>query len=407
MDNQATARKTRVLCTSQALAAEFKRCCEEFSHLHIAVAWCSDPQQAPVFKFLKTFGNKLTATIGVALAHTHPDAIEWFRDAGADVRIVRDEILFFHPKAYLFSDVTRYAAFVGSSNLTHGGFHGNVEVNTLIQGTFEAEKGQDIRRLQQTLLQWHSPDYSFAPTDEWLARYREDYLAAARRAVDAMILTTPNREEGAASAGWLGTADWNMFYRRVLEGLRQNGRKASEYHNVLDIAAKELPIPWSTTNFDDAEKRKIMGGMAEYGWLGHVAAAGRLRGLMANGSEQEKQIIVDAVNGIAELQHPLDWDTLEDQLNRLTGLDLTMKVWGRFLCLVRPDLYCTVASESVRANLSETLQVGQSAFVDPRGYIQLLRLVHSSPWFQSGKPSDPAEAAVWQRRVAFMDAIFY
>jgi hypothetical protein len=65
-----------------------------------------------------------------------------------------------------------------------------------------------------------------------------------------------------------------------------------------------------------------------------------------------------------------------------------------------------VASESVRAHLAETVQVTHSAFVDPTGYIQLLKLIHSSPWFLSAKTKDPAEAAVWQRRVAFMDPIF-
>lgn len=94
-------------------------------------------------------------------------------------------------------------------------------------------------------------------------------------------------------------------------------------------------------------------------------------------------------------------------MNRLASLQFTMKVGSRFLCLVRPDVYCTVASGSVRANLSETLGVAQSAFIDPAGYIQLLKLVHSSPWFLSKEPKDPSEAAVWRRRVAFVDSIFY
>jgi hypothetical protein len=180
-----------------------------------------------------------------------------------------------------------------------------------------------------------------------------------------------------------------------------------EYHDVLDAAAKELPVPWSIAYFDDSDKRKIMGGMSAYALLGHVGAAGRLHGLMANGTEQQKQTVVSAINHIAVLHHPLPWEALEDELMRLAGVELTMKVWGRFLCLVRPDLYCTVSSESVRANLSETLQVAQSAFIDPRGYIRLLKLIHLSPWFLSTKPKEPAEAAVWRRRAALMDPIFY
>ncbi len=84
-----------------------------------------------------------------------------------------------------------------------------------------------------------------------------------------------------------------------------------------------------------------------------------------------------------------------------------MKVWGRLLCIVRPDVYCTVASPSVRTNLSKTLTVAQKDFERPEGYILLLKLIHASPWFNSIEPKDTIEADVWARRVAFMDAIFY
>jgi len=345
--------------------------------------------------------------MGVALCHTHPDAIEWFRSKGASVRVFRDE-LFFHPKVYLFTDGGRYAAFVGSSNLTHGGFHGNVEVNTLIEGAIAGgNKGRDIQKLQTALDRWHSSDYSFEPTNEWLEAYRSRYQTAIAEAERAGIAIPPIREEAATSAGWLALADWPTYYLRVLEGLRQGGRTVREYHDVLDAAALKLPIPWSITYFDDLEKRRVMGGMSNYGWLGHVGAAGMFRKLLANGTPVEKQVIVDAVNRIAAWSHPIDWTALEAELERLMDLKFTMKVWGRFLCLIRPDLYCTVASDSVRANLSKTLQVGQSAFNKPAGYIQLLKLIHSTHWFQASEPSEPAEAAVWRRRVAFMDPIFY
>lgn len=407
MTKPAMKRKTRVLVTSQSLVSEFGRCCEEYSALHIAVAWCGDPKQASVFKLLKRFGENLTATIGIAFCHTHPDAIAWLRRNNANVSVFRGDEPLFHPKVFLFTDGNRYAAFVGSSNLTRGGFHGNAEVNTLIEGTFADGKGEDIRELQRTLEQWHSPLYSFEPTDDWLADYRDQYRAAVANARQSNVRTPPLREETAMLAGWLVTADWPAYYRRVIEGLRQSGRSAHEYHEVLDAAANELPIPWDVAYFEDAEKRKIMGGMHPYGWLGHVAAAGMLRKLLANGTAHDWQTIVDAVNRIATWNHPIPWNELEAELNRLNGLKFTMKVWGRFLCLVRPELYCTVASNSVRANLSKTLQVGQTAFIDQSGYIQLLKLVHSSPWFLSAMPSDPIEAAIWRRRLAFMDAIFY
>jgi hypothetical protein len=84
-----------------------------------------------------------------------------------------------------------------------------------------------------------------------------------------------------------------------------------------------------------------------------------------------------------------------------------MKVWGRLLCLLRPDLYCTIASPSVRSNLSKLIGVSQNHLVSQRGYIELLKLIHGAPWFSSPKPKAVKEQRVWERKAAMMDAIFY
>jgi hypothetical protein len=56
MDTKTPTRKTQVLVNSKTLNAEFKRYCQEYQSLRIAVAWCSDPRQMSVFKLLKSFG---------------------------------------------------------------------------------------------------------------------------------------------------------------------------------------------------------------------------------------------------------------------------------------------------------------------------------------------------------------
>ena len=78
-----------------------------------------------------------------------------------------------------------------------------------------------------------------------------------------------------------------------------------------------------------------------------------------------------------------------------------MKVWSRLLCLVRPDFYCSVASPSVRKQLSEVQGKPQSDFQNRQRYIKLLQLVHASPWFQTSRPKAPDAAQLWKRRAAF------
>lgn len=150
-----------------------------------------------------------------------------------------------------------------------------------------------------------------------------------------------------------------------------------------------------------------MGGIEPHGWFGHIGASGRLKGLLKSGTKKQHQTIADALNAITELELPIDWQKLDALLSRLVKLGFTMKVWSRFLCLLRPDLYCTISSLSVRRNLSEVLAIPQNRFQSTQGYIALLKLLHASPWFQAQKPGNPDERTVWQYRSAMLDAIFY
>ena len=400
-------RKSYVLDTGDLFAAAFARCCRDYRTLSIAVAWCGNPEKILPYDLLKKFRGAVKAIVGIAFNHTHPDAIEWFGDIGADIRIFRDDTNLFHPKVYLFRDRQHYALFIGSSNLTYGGFYENHEINCLIEGT-AAETPKDIASLERTFAKWRTREFSFQPTPHWLGRYRRRYNISAQKQRKQGIPTPSQTEEETPTAGWLGHADWDIYYRKVLEGLQWRERGAQEYHDVLDAAGRELPVPWKTGYFGDIEKRRIMGGIGRrYGALGHTAASGQFRHLLAEGSPGQRKKMVAALNAIASLDPPIPWPQLQKHLDRLMSLGQTMKVWSRLLCIVRPDLYCTVAAPSVRRNLSETLAVPQNGFDRPQGYIRLIGLIHASPWFNSNRPKNNRQAAVWERRAAFLDAIFY
>jgi hypothetical protein len=229
-------------------------------------------------------------------------------------------------------------------------------------------------------------------------------LAAGRK---CRINTAPLHEETIGRASWLQVADWNLYYEKIKDGLDRYGRDFAGFHAVLDAAAQHLALPWKDLYFKDVETRRIIGGTGKYGWLGHVFASGKFGHLIANGTKQEWVSIVNAMNEIGKLATPLKWNELELQLRKLVKLGPSMKVWGRELCLVRPDLYCSVSSESVRAELAKTLHVSRSFFETPKGYVELIKHLHGSPWFNSSRPEDPKQAAAWARRVALMDSIFW
>lgn len=401
-------RSTFVLNSKSSFSREFSRCCRDYKTLSIAVAWCGSPKKTLPYSLLENFKGTISATVGISFNHTHPNAITWFSEIGADTRVFRDELgNLFHPKVYFFGDCKRYAIFVGSSNFTYGGFYSNLEINCLIEGTSSVAKVDDITSLENTLAKWRTNEWSFVPSKKWINKYRIRYREAINKQRKQKEVTPPLYEQNFSTASWLQHADWDTYYQRVLEGLKNHEGSSQGYKDILEAANIKLQLPWEPSYFNDIEKRRIMGGMNPYGWLGHVAASGQVRRLFVNGSQRQKLSIVNAVNAVAQLELPLSLEALKDNLNKLVQIGPTMKVWGRLLCLVRPDLYCTVSSDEVRKNLSGALGIPKNRIYSVDGYVHLIKLIHSTPWFTAQAPSDTEQASVWKRRAAYLDAIFY
>jgi len=203
--------------------------------------------------------------------------------------------------------------------------------------------------------------------------------------------------------------DWNTYCHEVLNELHNDKQKTYGYFDVLNAAKQKIPIPWTIKHFRDIENRRLIGGiMPKYGWLGHVSASGKFRQLLANNNKARQQaIIVNEINAIAQMNLPISWVDMKLHLNKLRDLGPTMRVWGRLLCITRPDLYCTIASPSVRINIYHLLGISESKLIEPDGYIEMTKKIHSTRWFNSPEPKDKNELAIWERRAAFLDAIIY
>jgi len=388
-----------------SFASEFERCCNQYSSLKMACAWCGDPSHVLPYSYLTSSENKLNVEIimGVSFNQSHPDAIQFFLTNEINIRIFKFEINLFHPKCYLFKDNNKFALFVGSSNFTYSGFYNNTEINSLTEGD---NTGQ-IEQVEKLFQQWQSDSCSFSPNKKWVEKYSKTYQQQRNIERKNKLITPEDIEESISSSNWLTQANWKLFYQKVITGLSEKERDEFGYSAVLDAAKNNLPLPLDSTIFDEIENRRIIGGMGKYGWLGHVAASGKFRQFMVNGSGANKRIAVSAINNICSLVVPLDLDLLAENLNVLIRIGPTIKVWSRIITILRPDHFCTVASPSVRENLSKTLQMPKSHFETVEGYIDLLKLIHSCPWYNSSKPSVKKETKIWERRAAFMDAIFY
>jgi len=397
--------KYKILSGSKQFVDEFKRCCNNYSNLRIAVAWCGNPEHVLPYTLLKNFSGKIKITLGISFNHTHPNSIELFKNIGADVHIYTQDIELFHPKVYMFSNKKKIALFVGSSNLTYSGFYKNIEVNSLLEGKPNRQAQVEITNLKKLLAFWHSTACSIKPTNSWLSEYKKNFEKDRKIELKGKIRTPPRSENEVSAASWIKNADWQIFYKKIRENANNND--ILRYHKVLDAAVELVPTPWKTNYFRNKEKRKVIGGFGDYGTLGCLFASHNFAKFLKQGNNQKKKQIVQKINAISHMSQPLNWEKLELMLSELLQIGFTMKVWGRLLCLVRPDLFCTVSSINVRKNLSKTLNISQSSIKEPSGYVSLIGLIHSSPWYNSEKPKDEYEARIWARRCAFLDTILY
>lgn len=322
----------------------------------------------------------MTAVIGVSFCQTHPDGIQLLIDLNSDLRIAKDENLY-HPKVYIFSGQKKKAIFIGSSNFTYHGYYKNHEANILIEGT-ESEKV--FKDVEADVKKWNDSNHSFKPDDNWLKKYAERYKKRRDKIKEAGLDDEAEKEtETSNSSAWLVIADWDAYIKKVMNGIKSHSTKyhesLSQKIDLLNRCSTELSLPWKIAYFKELDKRKLIGGMDQYGWLGHVAASGDFRRMLKNGSPLEHKTIVNSINAIAKLSIPLDVKKLKVQLDNLVALGPTMKVWGRLLSIVRPDLFCTISAPRVRKAIANTLDKSEKHFQDVDGYLMLLSLIHYHP----------------------------
>ena len=396
-----------IMSSAQELQNHFSRCCNEYDYLEMYVAWVGNPHNIVPFHFLEKL-NFVKAYIGIAFDQTNPDGIERLLEKKYTVSIVNSKVTY-HPKVYYFHSKSNSALIVGSSNFTYSGYSSNIEANVLIEG----KENQDA--ITEYIIQLRN-DVSklpkVKPTISWLNDYRSKYEKRQDKLKKDKIKDEAIYEDNLANNdSWLATATFDIYLKKIQNGLKsfkakygENLDKKIEQLNEYKI---ELPIPWDPSLFDSIENRRRITGISPYGWLGHIGASGDVRRLFANGSAKEKKAICSSVNTIAKLEFPIDYNSLKKELNKLVAIGPSIKAWGRILAITRPDLFCTISAPSVRINLSNLLEIPQTYFHSVDGYIDLLKLIHNSPWFNAKRPSNKIEVEIWKKRVAFLDILFY
>ena len=400
-------KEIKFLINQNEFQKEFERCCKEYTEVIIFTAWVGSPGNIIPYGYLDNL-KKVEFFLGISFDQSSPEGIEYLLNKKFKVTIV-DEASTYHPKLYFFKSNQNAALLMGSSNFTYSGFFENTEANVLLEGASVKKQINDYLAKAKLYV---SNLNSFSPNKKWLSDYQIKYKNRLANIKQTKLKDETDKEEKLILySSWLSKADWNTYIKHIKKGLKNHSDEYNEpFERKLELFKEfelKLKTPWTILLLKDIANRRMILGNNEYGWLGHIGASGRIQQLLSNGTEREKMVIITTINKIAEFKYPINYILLQQELSKLNKLGPSVKVWGRMLAITRPDIFCTISSNYVRESLSQLLQKPKSYFESIEGYIELLKLIHNSPWFNSKKPQNKMELEIWNRRVAFLDVIFY
>ena len=397
------------------LLERFVELVDEARQIDIVVAWASSCDE---IEALAASNADIRAVVGTSGNSTNPSTLRHLTEF-ANLRIPpNDPPRIFHPKYYLFHG-ERTVCWVGSANLTKGGFGRNVE---LIH-EFDLTRKEDQ--------EWFECLWADLEPDPWpsILEYEERYTPPQRSRRPA-----PPREE--ADLPSLADVDtWNQFveglrvydeYYRYYEdyyGYDVLGETHSWLHTIntgheivllndwMNLTKRECRILRGLTANDDHEGNwgllgTVRGGgtyvfnpqrMPEVGPVRMQIREQIVQALQAD-SDEIVAVGTDAMAEIGHLQHVENADR---------GIGPAAAT--RWLALARPDCMVSVNGASA-SGLGEASDLPQNTNDLANVYADLLGWLHGKDWFNEfngGQPDDPEEREIWNRRAALVDVFVY
>ena len=382
--------------------------------IDIVVAWASSCDE---IEALAASNADIRAVVGTSGNSTNPSTLRRLTEF-ANLRIPPDDPpRIFHPKYYLFHG-EKTVCWVGSANLTKGGFGRNVE---LIH-EFDLTRKEDQ--------EWFECLWADLEVDPWpeILKYEERYTPQQRRPRPA-----PPREEIDLPA--LADVDtWKQF----VEGLRVYDEYyryhdddygfdvLGETHSWLHTinTGHEIVLLKDWRNLTQRECHILRGYKNDvhegiWGLLGTVRGGGtyvfnpnRMPAVEPIRMQIKEQIIqvleagpdeivavgTSAMTEIRNLQH------VEN-----AGRGIGPAAATRWLALARPDCMVSVNGPSA-SGLGEASGLPQNTDDLANAYADLLGWLHGQEWFNEfngGQPDDPDEQEIWNRRAALVDVFVY
>jgi hypothetical protein len=325
----------------------------------------------------------------------------------------------FHPKVFLFHRADSSTAWIGSANLTDGGFIRNVEVVWEVSPADAVSAWFDnlwdgLSADSETTIAQYEKTWTRPPFDPQLSGGglpKETY----KRPIDRPTLKNGFPSNWAEYLEALNHAD-RFWRKRSEKGGHYSvlGETFSWMHTIKTVELIARRSSW--VDFADRERWALL-GMAEddgtWGLLGSMRGAGAAKQIFRGNTKINREVLSrlrDALTPLLAAQGTAE--AINAACECLTTMvkesGISQGVATRLMACARPDVAVSVNAGSAPylgalTGLPET----PSSLARIDNYRKLLQWVANQPWYNSPEPASDWEASIWRMRAALIDCFVY
>lgn len=396
----------RIIKEVKELSSLFIKFCSEYDNISFVTAWAgmADDINRVLFRNKDKINHSV---VGLHFYQTDPEFIRKFYGVTEIHYYKHFNKEIFHPKAYLFYDDNqkRWAAIIGSSNLTRGGFVNNNECNVLLTSESDDE---DIFISLSEFIEDNWGNASLL-TNEEIVKY-EMAVRDNKTHLDKL--------KKAFCVG-VNDLDWNAYIYQMAKN-QEDGNIESASNttrlNLLDTAQALFNKYKSLKDFPDDYPRAIAGllkeyeGIADWQFFGSMTAKGSF-------NSDFKKFLRGLSNALDII--PLSGPVSEEQYKKyVKAVRATTKykepftLCTRLLAMKRPDFFVCVAGksgkESTMSKLCKLLKLNRKTITIDNYWALIVQTILNSKWYKTDERYIPKnERKIYKYRVAMLDALYY
>ncbi len=391
----------KLISSNKKLVRTLSRLIESHSEITFAVAWASSGNS--VFDLIREHSARITrAVIGTHFYQTHPDVLDAFHGK-ANVRFVLQPSGVFHPKLYLFRNDDQWEALIGSANLTSGALRTNSEAMLLIGGYGDGSDSMrdEIVNLVDRYWKMAKP----IKKSEAVA-YREVW----NRKQPALRRLTGQYGSNSTTKPLTASSVMSMAWKRYFNTVKADPHHGFEKRCKLLATVARAFAEHQSFGLMPLPLRKTIAGLpneqeSRWGWFGSMQGAGYYHQAV-NENNNHLSLALDEIplRGVvtrAEYEKYIA-EFLKAFPNGRHGVGIA----SRLLALKRPDQFVCLDAKNQRG-LCRDFGIVRNGMNYDRYWDEIVERILDAPWWNSRRPKNAKEAAVWDGRAAMLDAIFY